>query len=152
MNELIIVVAKYLIYAVAVGAVLTLLFKKEHRIKFGVIAIIALPVGYALARIAGMFYAHSQPFAVLGFDPLIPHEVDNSFPSDHVLIAGIFSSVAYLAHRWVGIGLWVLTLFIGLARVAAGLHWGVDVLASCVLSVAVVWAVHYAVQLSGYFK
>lgn len=107
---------------------------------------VALPLGYALARLAGLFFAHQQPFAEQGFEPLIPHAIDNSFPSDHVLIGGVFASVAFLADRRVGLLLWVLTLLVGLCRMLAGLHYGVDIMAAAVLALGAVWASHRALS------
>ena len=147
MTPFIIFGAKYLIAAIAGAAAAVVVADKERRIKIVYAALIALPLGYALARLAGLFFAHNQPFAVEGFEPLIPHAIDNSFPSDHVVVGGIFASVAFLADRRVGLFLWALTLLIGLARVLAGLHWGVDVLAAAVLALVAVWVASKALKL-----
>ena len=145
MTELIIFGAKYLVAPVIVSAAIALSYHKEHRKRLTWTLAIALPFGYALARVAGIFFSHNQPFVVEGFEPLIPHAVDNSFPSDHVLIGGIFSSLALLADRRVGLVLWALTLLVGLARMLAGLHYAVDVLSAAVLALGVVFLAHKAV-------
>src|SRR3989344_3320827 len=129
MTPFIIFVAKYLIAAIAGAAAAVVVADKERRIKIVYAALIALPLGYALARLAGLFFAHNQPFAVEGFEPLIPHAIDNSFPSDHVVLGGIFASLAFLVDRKVGLVLWAFTLLVGLSRMLAWLHYGVDVLA-----------------------
>ena len=145
MTEFIVFDAKYLVAVVLLGGAVTLAFAGEQRRQFTYVLAIALPLGYALARLAGLFFAHNQPFAVEGFEPLIPHAVDNSFPSDHVALGGVFASVAFLADRRVGLALWALTLLVGLSRVLAGLHWGVDVFAAAVLALGVVFAARKAV-------
>ncbi len=147
MNELIILGAKYLIYAVALIAVALIVWDKELRVRLGILLVLALPLGYVLARLVGHFYSHPQPFAVLGFEPLVAHTVDNSFPSDHTLAAGIFASVVYISNRRVGLGLWVLALLVGLSRMLAGLHWGIDVLASVVLAVVIVFILNQTLKL-----
>ncbi len=146
MTPLIIFGAKYLIIAVALAGAAAVAFAGERRNRLMIVLVVALPLGYALARLAGLFYAHYQPFAVGGFEPLIPHEVDNSFPSDHVLIGGVFASVAFLADRRVGLVLWVLALLVGLARMLAGLHYGVDVLAAAILAVFAVCAAYWVLK------
>lgn len=142
MDEFIIFCAKNLWLLVALGAAAAVVCNKERRLTLGLVALIALPLAYALARAAGMLFAHPQPFAALGFEPLVPHEVDNSFPSDHTLIAGVFASVAFLADKRFGLVLWALTLLVGTARVAAGLHWPVDIAAAALVAAGAVWVAH----------
>ncbi len=147
MTLLIVFCAKYLVYIVALGAVAALLVS-PHRQKLALIAVVALPLGYALARIAGMLYSHPQPFATGGFEPLVPHVVDNAFPSDHTLFAGVFASVAWLTERRVGVALWVLALAVGVGRVVAGLHAPLDIGASVLLALVAIAA---ASMLVSYF-
>ncbi len=146
MDTLIIFGAKYLIYIVALGAIVIVLVS-PHRNRLALLAVIALPVVYALARVAGLFFSHPQPFVTEGFTPLVPHTVDNAFPSDHTALGGVLASVAWLADRRFGIALWILALLVGVARVAAGLHNWVDILASVVLALFAVWVVQKALKL-----
>lgn len=142
MDTLIVFGAEFLIVPVVLTGVAAALWRAEGRRRMFLLLAVALPLGYMLARLAGFLYSHPQPFAVEGFEPLIPHAVDNAFPSDHTLLSGIFASVAFLADRRVGLLLWVLTIFIGAARVLAGLHYPADIAASVVLALCVVWAAH----------
>ncbi len=144
MTPLIIFGAKYLIFIIALIAAVHIFINKEKRIKLGVLALLALAIGYAFARLAGLFFQHSQPFAVEGFEPLVWHDVDNAFPSDHMLIGGVFASVAFLGNPRVGLVLWAFALLVGLARMLAGVHYGVDVLAAAVLAVVAVFVAHKA--------
>ena len=141
MEPLIIFGATYLVFIIAAVAVVGIFLHTERRLRIFYIALVALPLAYALARVAGMFYSHHQPFAELGFEPLIPHEVDNSFPSDHVVLSGAFASLAFLADRRLGLALWALALLVGLCRMLAGLHWGVDVAVAALVAAAAVWGV-----------
>lgn len=145
MTPFIIFGAKHLLVIIVAISVPVILLNKERRLKIALIALIAFPLSYALARLAGILFAHNQPFAVEGFEPLIPHVVDNSFPSDHTLISGVFASVAFLADHRVGLVLWAFALLVGLARMLAGLHYGADVLAAAVLAITAVFAAHRAV-------
>ncbi len=146
MQELIIYGAKYLLLPIAMGAVFCIWYKPEARVRMLWLLAVSLPLGYALARLAGLFFSHPQPFAVGGFEPLIPHDIDNSFPSDHTIIGGVFASAAFLADRRFGLCLWALTIIMGLCRIAAGLHYPVDIIASCVLAVAAVWVAGKVLQ------
>lgn len=140
MEQLIIFGAEYLLGGIIAGAVVGIRMYKNLRLKILYAALIALPLGYALARAAGLLFQHHQPFAEQGFEPLVPHAVDNSFPSDHVLMGGIFSSLAFLGDKRFGLALWVLTLLVGLSRMLAGLHYAVDVFVSVVLALLAVGA------------
>ena len=149
MDSLIIFGAKYLVFAIIALAVLAVVVckSKEQWFNFGVLILLALAAGYALARLAGLLFAHPQPFEVEGLEPLVPHVADNAFPSDHTVIGGVFASVAFLADRRVGLALWILALLVGLSRMLAGLHYPIDIFASVVLAVAAVWATNRALIL-----
>lgn len=142
MTPFIVFGATYLIAPVIVCAAIALSFNKERRKRLTWTLAIALPLGLALARLAGLLFQHNQPFAVDGFEPLVWHDVDNAFPSDHMLIGGVFASVAFLGNRRVGLVLWACALLVGLARMLAGVHYGVDVLASAVLALAAVFVAY----------
>ena len=140
MTEILIITgAKYLVaLPVVVLAIYFFFIPAAQRKRFVFLVALSLLLAYIFARIAGLFYQHIQPFALEGFEPLIPHAVDNAFPSDHVVLTGALATVAFLYSRWLGVGLWALALGIGLARVWAGLHYPVDILAGAVLSVIAV--------------
>src|SRR3989344_5871172 len=120
MTPLIVFGATYLIAPVIICTAIALSFNKERRKRLTWTLAIALPLGLVLAR-------------------LVWHDVDNAFPSDHVAVGGVFASVAFLGNPRVGLVLWVFALLVGLARMLAGLHYGVDVLAAAVLALAAVW-------------
>ena len=134
---LIIFGAKYLIYFVAAGAAVALALTRRKDLVW--VTLLGLILGYVLARVAGLFYSHPQPFSVSGVEPLVPHAVDNAFPSDHTLLGGVFATAAWLADWRAGALLWALTLLVGASRVAAGLHAWVDIAASVLLACVAVW-------------
>ncbi|MEK7068655.1 MAG: phosphatase PAP2 family protein [Patescibacteria group bacterium] len=141
LDSLIIFCAKYLVVAPLGGA---LALARAQGLaaakKIALEVALALPVAYLLARLAGLLYQHEQPFAAWDFLPLIPHEVDNSFPSDHMLVAAVFATAAYLRHRYLGLSLWAFAGLLGIARVAAGLHYPVDLVAASLIAIAAVYA------------
>ncbi len=119
---------------------------RANKAELAVVAIVALPLAYALARLAGLFFHHEQPFAALGYAPLIPHEVDNSFPSDHSAAAGAIAGIASLYNRALGVLLWVLAVGVATGRVLSGLHYPVDAVVGLVLgglcAAISYWCVH----------
>lgn len=141
MDAFIIFCAKYLVVA-PVGAMLAYVHREGLAVakKVALELAVALPLVYVAARIVGLFFGQEQPFVAYGFEPLLPHAVDNSFPSDHMAFMSVFATVAYLRHRYLGLSLWVMAAAAGVARVAAGLHYPADLVAAACLAVAAVFA------------
>lgn len=135
-EALIIVGAKYLI-ALPVLALLAYWFvlSQEKRSELALLAVIALPLAYLIARIAGLFYFHLQPFVLENFEPLVPHAADNAFPSDHVAFAGALATLAFFYNRWLGATLGLVALCIGLTRILAGLHYPADIILGAVFGI-----------------
>jgi undecaprenyl-diphosphatase len=91
---------------------------------------------YAVAKIISLFYYSTLPFVEGNFTPLIPHEADNGFPSDHTLLGAGISSVIYFFNKKVSAVLWALTLIVGISRVYAGVHHPVDIVGSIIVALA----------------
>ncbi len=87
-----------------------------------------------LALIASHLYFNPRPFVVAHTSPLIPHAPDNGFPSDHVLLTATISAVLFIYNRKLGIASWIVTLLVGYARIAIGIHHTIDVLGSIVIA------------------
>jgi undecaprenyl-diphosphatase len=156
-DTVIIFCAKYLLFVMALAvAAYWLLSPRADKRELALAAIVALPLAYGLARLAGMFMSHAQPFSVYDYAPLIPHEVDNSFPSDHSAAAGVLAGLASLYNRALGILLWVLAVAVGIGRVLSGLHYPVDAVVGLVLgglcAMAAYWCVHLYFSTRGHTK
>jgi undecaprenyl-diphosphatase len=131
---LIIFFGKYLLYIMALALLAYwALAPRANKLELALTAIAALPLAYALARLAGLFFSHEQPFAQYHYAPLIPHAVDNSFPSDHSAAAGALAGAGSLYNKYLGILLWVLALCVAAGRVLSGLHYPVDAVVGLVL-------------------
>lgn len=148
MDILIIFCAKYLLFIMALGVAAYWLFSpRTNKIELALAAIVALPLAYGLARLAGLIFGHSQPFFVEQYEPLIPHEVDNSFPSDHSAAAGVLAGIASLYNRSLGLLMWMLALLVAAGRVLSGLHYPVDAVVGLILgglcAMAAYWCVHF---------
>ncbi|HEV7449623.1 MAG TPA: phosphatase PAP2 family protein [Candidatus Paceibacterota bacterium] len=127
MDFIIIFCGKYLLYIMALAlATYWFLSPRAAKVELAAAAVAALALAYGLARVAGLFMQHDQPFAVFGYTPLIPHAIDNSFPSDHSALAGALAGVASLYNKALGILMWVLAVGVAAGRVLSGLHYPVD--------------------------
>jgi undecaprenyl-diphosphatase len=134
--------AQYLVAlpaVVIVGYIFFLPERAQH--KLALIEIISLPVAYALAFVVGIFYFDPRPFVVDHTAPLIAYGSYNGFPSGHTLFAAVAAMTMWYFNRPLGIFLWIIALLVGISRIAAGLHHGVDIAASILIAMAVVWIV-----------
>lgn len=80
------------------------------------------------------FFPRPRPFLTYAVHQLIPEHAP-SFPSGHALFFFAFSTVVYFANKKLGILFYILTIFVCLARVAAGIHYPSDILAGAALGI-----------------
>jgi undecaprenyl-diphosphatase len=92
----------------------------------GVAAVVALGINGLVA----MLWFEPRPFVTLsGVTTLLSHSLDDSFPSDHAAIGGALAvGVLLFARRW-GLVAIVVAVLLAVARVYAGMHYPLDVLA-----------------------
>ena len=74
----------YLIIVIIAGVFIVR--QPRHQQRFALlIGAISFPLTYGVLKAIGHFYYDPRPFIVGHFAPLIPHDADNGFPSDHPL-------------------------------------------------------------------
>lgn len=134
-NVLIAVAAQWLILVPAAFVAVVVIARRRWK-SDGIAAIAASAVTIGAVKIAGACFSEPRPFAVEGIVPLVSHAPDNAFPSDHLAACGL--AFAYLWPRSKPLALATLAIAVAIAaaRVAARLHWPVDVLAGFLLGFA----------------
>jgi undecaprenyl-diphosphatase len=101
---------------------------------------IAVPISVTLRQLIGQ----TRPFADGEFAPLILHEPDFGFPSNHAVATAVFTVVfLWFGYRAIGLGLAGLTILIGVSRVVTGIHYPMDILAGWGLGAGVSVTVCY---------
>ena len=135
-NLLIIFGAKYLLW-VLIGLACVWFFKqpREKQKRLLLFAAVVFPIVYAVSRFIAMFYYNPRPFMVDNFTPLIPHEPNNGFPSDHTLLSAAIATVIYPLSKKVGAISWVLAILVGTSRVLAGIHHPIDIAGSIIIAI-----------------
>ena len=134
--------AQYLyIFLLLIALIWYLLQPREAKLEMIAWGVVALPVMYILLVIAGLVYNDPRPFAVGHFTPLIPHDPDNGFPSDHTLLCSATSAIVFFYNKKMSAVLWLLTALVGASRVYTGLHHPLDILTSVAMAVVVSYLV-----------
>ena len=147
LNSFFIFGAKYLYLLAVITALVYFLplprQKKKELVLFG---IITLPVMYGISKIAGLLYYDPRPFVATHVPPLIPHEPDNGFPSDHVLLISAIASIIFPFSRKTSALVFFLAILVGISRVYAGIHHPIDVLGSMIIALGISILGYYATE------
>lgn len=116
--------------------------KKEWLKIFFYAVISGVASRFVFAEIIRFFYNRPRPFEVLeNINQLLFHSSGGSFPSGH---ASFFFAVAvsvFFFHRIWGIIFLGMTLYVGIGRIEAGLHWPSDILAGAVVGFVSAWLI-----------
>ena len=140
MDGLIVAVAQYLPFLIPVVAGIIWLFL-PRRDKFGlaVQSVVALVIAVVLIQLAAATHTDPRPFVVNpSIRPLFAHPPDNGFPSDHTALAATVALLVMTYRRWLGAVLLAASVLVGVARVAAHVHHGQDIVAGVLIAVVAV--------------
>ena len=96
---------------------------------------VALIAGFVIARIAGLFYSHLQPFVKTGLDPIIYHTPDNSFPSDHAVLAFVLATALFVKNKRLGTAAYIFAIGVLFGRVLGGIHYPIDVTVGAIIGI-----------------
>lgn len=140
LDGIIVFLAVYLQYFL-LAAALYLLFKKEKNRRrrffvFLVFVFAAILSRGLLTETVRFFWSRSRPFAALGFSPLINGAATASFPSGHMAFCFALALTVFLLDKkwaWFFVG---AVLLMGLCRIAAGIHWPLDIAAGIAVATA----------------
>lgn len=138
LDAVIIFCASYLIYvlfALLAGLVIWLAIKR----RWGAIVYTGLHLIMAFTVARGLSHLHesNRPFVDNHFTPLVQHVADQSFPSDHMAaaVAIALSIMLFMRYKLIGSIALVIALTVGIARIAAGVHYPLDIAGSIVAAV-----------------
>lgn len=138
MNWLIIFFGKYLAYILILVAIGLLWWERSwrHRVyKFALLALAVIVSRGLIAEAIQFLFFRARPFVELNLTPVFNHGNVASLPSGH---ASIFFALAFAIFlfdkKWGSIFL-VGAFLMGVARVAAGVHWPLDIIAGALIGI-----------------
>jgi undecaprenyl-diphosphatase len=137
-NTLVVAVAQYLLFGLAlVAGLVWLTLDRGGKVRLaleGVLGLALLGLGIWLA---GTLHVDPRPFVQdPSTHPLFAHPADNGFPSDHAAAAGLLTSLVFRYRRALGVLVGVGAVLVAAARVAAHVHHVQDVVAGLLLGLA----------------
>jgi membrane-associated phospholipid phosphatase len=139
-DGLIVAVAQYLPFLIPVVAgIIWLFLPRQDKFGLAVQAVVALVIAVLLIQLAAATHADPRPFVVdPSIRPLFAHPPDNGFPSDHTTLAAAIALLVMIYRRWLGAVLLAASVLVGVARVAAHVHHGQDIVAGALIAVVAV--------------
>ena len=119
------------------------LYKRKEMFLVAFSLILATFLSYALKIV----FQTPRPFDALpGVVSLFP-ESGHAFPSMHSAFFMALAVAIYLMHKKAGYVFMVFALLIGLARIASGVHFPIDILGGFILGAIVSYSVHVLASL-----
>ncbi|HET9722116.1 MAG TPA: phosphatase PAP2 family protein [Candidatus Saccharimonadales bacterium] len=134
MDSVIVFCAKYLIVLVGlVGLYVWLKQTNSGKLRLAATVVFGGIIALIVSKIAQKLYYDPRPFVAHNVKALFSHSADNGFPSDHTLYSMVVATAVYFYDRkWASLA-FILTLIIGIARVAAHVHSPIDIIGALII-------------------
>ncbi|GMU74345.1 MAG: hypothetical protein AMXMBFR44_5420 [Candidatus Campbellbacteria bacterium] len=148
LDSVVLFFAKYYIYVIALVAAVTWYrdIKKESIVEFlkNTQALVAAVFGAeALTLLIRFFFESPRPLWVYDI-PYLFEKTSNSFPSGHTMFAfSLATAIYFFGNKKIAYMLYASGLFIGVARIIAGVHYPLDILGGIVLGTVTGYLAHY---------
>lgn len=149
LDWLLVFTGKFLPYIAVLAAVIFIFKIGDWKNRWFVFAESALAIigGWGIInRIIQYIYHRPQPFVNFSFEPVFSHKITASFPSDHATVLAALATVFLFYNRKLGYSLLGVSVIVGLARIASGLHWPSDVLAGLLIGSALALVSHFILK------
>lgn len=81
------------------------------------------------------FWHRTRPFVEQNIVPLVEHSSSSSFPSGHAAFFFAIGTVLYFHNKKAGVVFLLGATLMGIARLAAGLHWPSDIIGGAIIGI-----------------
>lgn len=133
-------------YLLLGGLVMFLVLHKDKKqgVRDIFVVLAAAVAAYVLSKVIKMLVPNPRPFEVLTeAHVLYTHGGGDSFPSGHATFYMSLAASLFFYHRKLALVYFLGALVIGLARIAVGVHWPLDILSGWVLGGIIGASVYY---------
>lgn len=149
LDFLIVFFANYLIFILAVLALFLALYHKSEKqvIRNLVFIFVSGILAWGLVQVIKYSYFSPRPFLALDdVRQLIEHGANDSFPSGHTAFSFAIATAVYFWKRKYAWIFFVGAMIVGLARIAAGVHFPHDILGGAILGIIVTSLIHFLLK------
>lgn len=133
-DEIILFLASFLIWLLFAGLVVLWFIDGKIKKEQVVHALLASFLAFTVAEILKQIFHTSRPFQVDGLGVMtLTKPLDPAFPSTHAAVAFALAITVWLHDRKVGLFFVILAISIAWARVAANVHYPIDVIVGAII-------------------
>ena len=150
LDWLFIFLAAYLPYFLVIIYIFFLYKEKDFQTRFYYFSFTALALVLSrgiFTEIIRFFYQSSRPFLALDFVALVNHSSSNSLPSSHAVFYFTLAILFFLfsGELWRRWRFWFLggVILMSLARIIAGVHWPMDIVAGFFIAAVGVFVIKW---------
>ncbi len=130
--------ATFLIYFL-LAAIPVMWFIDGRKLKENTLhGVLSLVIAWSLSQFLKEVFDTTRPYIIEGIKPLtLTYPLDGAFPSSHMAATVALSVSVFLHNRKLGFIFLVLSFIIGASRVAAHVHYPIDILGGAILGTIV---------------
>lgn len=110
--------------------------ERESAIRCLICAMIAVVISMAILFVLNSMFFRPRPFTTHPLHVLLYHNTDSAFPSNAATLAFALSFAVLFYRRKVAYIMLVLSLYLGLTRIAAGVHYPLDIAVGILLGLS----------------
>ncbi|MFA6397889.1 MAG: phosphatase PAP2 family protein [Candidatus Paceibacterota bacterium] len=119
------------------------IIKFKRKISEIIVVFVASGFAWILSKIIKTIITAPRPYLVFeNIKTLFPYGGYDSFPSGHATFFAGLAMALYLYHKKVGIIFFIGALLIGVARIMAGVHFPVDILAGYAIGIFISYTIN----------
>ncbi len=150
---LIVFFGQYLLYILVLiaGSMIFLEKDRQKRYYFAVLTILTLILSNGiLVPLLNYFFYNPRPFmALTGLKTLISHGNNSSFPSGHMMFITPVALTIFYMNKKMGYWFFAGVFLMGIARIAGGVHWPLDILGGIIIGALCFYLVKWLLFLGG---
>ena len=136
MDAVTIFFAKYVVFIIVlIAGIYWLTLPNKQKVQMLIFGAIIAIVTFILTRIGSAVYYDARPFVDMNVTPILPHDANNGFPSDHTALAFVAAAAVFYMNRKLGSVLFVIAFTVGASRVVGYIHSPTDIAGSIVFVV-----------------